>query len=371
MKKNECVILDIRSTYMTVCRGVQTFRGEIMVTARSEGGYAGYYNGKFLEPDNLSLAIGQLISNVQENSGKVHSIVVGVPSEFCVNIIDSVEMVYPKPIKIKPKNLYTLMEKAHQKKFSDKHDIISINEISYNLDSRSNISDPIGMTSNRINLLASFVLAENSFIELISKALYSLGISDIRFIPSALCEGIELISEDDRRDGCILVDFDDMSVSVSAILRSGLVALKTFMSGEYFVTNDISEVLRVPFSTASELKHKAVLSLEARPNDTYMAFIDGQAKVFPCGTVNNIISSRLDNIAEIVLGCIEKSDVEYSKDTKVFVTGNGICSIIGFDKVFERVFDKKINVVCPKSTYFAKPYFSSCISILDYALKNL
>ncbi len=370
MRKKGCVILDIRSSSISVVSGVLNFKNEVIVTGHSETNYAGFCNGQFLEPDALRDVIGMQISNIEQAVGKVRSIVVGVPSEFCACVIDQVERVYPKQIRVRKKHLYDLLGDANKKHFSDEHDIISINEISYNLEGSNGVIDPIGCTTSRISLFASFILAENSFIDLISKALYDIGINDIRFVPTPLAIGTSLIDESDRERGVVILDIDEYSVSVSAMLSYGLVALKTFMSGNGFVANDLSKVLNIPISSAKELQHKAVLSLKPRPKDTYSTFVEDSVQTFPCDKVNNIISSRIDSISDIALSCIASSDIEYTADTKVFITGS-LVGVIGAVEQFEKSFNKKLKLLVPSQAYFAKPYFSSALSILDYALKNL
>lgn len=371
MKKNDCAILDIRSTTMSVYRGVLSRKDELVVTGRSTCEYAGFCDGTFLDPDNLTNTIAHLISNVEITTPKIKAITVGVPSEFCATVVDQVDIVYPRPIKIKPKNIIALMDKANEKEYSDEHDIISINEISYSLDNNTSVWDPIGRTVQRLSLIASFVLAEKEFIRLISQCLYDIGINDIKFVPSALCEAMTLIDEDSRQKGAILIDIDDMTVSVSAILSNGLVALKTFMSGDSFISSDLSQVLKIPYSSAQELKNKVVLSLEPRGNDTYDIFVDDSIQSFPCDKVNNIVRSRIENIADIILNCIESFDVDFTEDTDVYMTGNGICNMIGGVEAVSKILGRKIKVVAPSQVFFAKTDYSSMLSILDYTLKNL
>lgn len=371
MKKNDCTILDIRSTQMSVFRGVLSKKGELVVTGRSSCEYAGFCDGTFLDKDAITSTIAHLISNIEITTPKVKSITVGVPSEFCATVIDQVDMVYPKPIKIKPKHIIALMDKANDKDYSSEHDIISINEISYSLDNNTSVWDPVGRSVQRLSLIASFVLAEKTFIDLISNSLYEIGINDIKFVPSALCEAMTLIDEETRQKGTILIDIDDVTVSVSAILSNGLVALKTFTSGDSFISNDLSQILKIPYASAQELKNKVVLSLEPKVNDSYEVYVDSTIQSYPCDKVNSIVRSRIENIADIVLNCIESFDVDFTDDTEVFITGGGICNMIGGVEAVNKILGRKVKVLMPKQVYFAKTDYSSMLSILDYSIKNL
>ena len=68
MSKNYVSVLDIGSSKLTVMIGEKGVNNTFNVRGAGEVNYAGFYEGVFLEPENLQSAIKEAISKAETNS---------------------------------------------------------------------------------------------------------------------------------------------------------------------------------------------------------------------------------------------------------------------------------------------------------------
>ena len=157
MAKKEVAILDFGSSKIIILVGLMGVNGTIKLIARGEADYAGFINGKFIEPQNLSSAILTAKNQAENVLGKkIKRLIVGMPTEFCVNKIEKLSMNLSNRTKIKQRNLDRLFLNAPIN--YDGYKIINKTPIYFLLDDNNKVFNPIGCYSSTISVLASFIL---------------------------------------------------------------------------------------------------------------------------------------------------------------------------------------------------------------------
>ena len=111
MSKNYVSVLDIGSSKLTVMIGEKGVNNTFNVRGAGEVNYAGFYEGAFLEPENLQSAIKEAISKAETNSClTVKKLYVSVPSEFSYVETHEANVNYGKRVKIKKENIYNFLD---------------------------------------------------------------------------------------------------------------------------------------------------------------------------------------------------------------------------------------------------------------------
>ena len=364
MAKKEVAILDFGSSKIIILVGLMGVNGTIKLIARGEADYAGFINGKFIEPQNLSSAILTAKNQAENVLGKkIKRLIVGMPTEFCVNKIEKLSMNLSNRTKIKQRNLDRLFLNAPIN--YDGYKIINKTPIYFLLDDNNKVFNPIGCYSSTISVLASFILINNDFYSYFDKVMCGIGVYDYELISSALSESLYLIEPENRQNGAILIDCGFITTSVNAVFGEGLTDLKSFSVGGGHITGDLMDVLEIPYDSAEQLKRKAILTLAATEDDYYETIVNNNIVRFKARLVNEIILARIDEIISGITKCINLFENKISDEVIVYVTGGGLNYFKGFGSYLEGSLDKTVKLVAPLPLQFNKPDLSSALSLIN------
>ena len=371
MQKKDVAILDFGSEKITVFVGHRDVNNTFAISGVGESEYAGFLNGEFLEPDKLKVAMGVAITNAEENAKcSIHQLYIGVPAEFCYCICKNASLNFQKLKNVTKNDIAELFMQANN--FSDvkSHMVINQSSIYYVLNDSVKAVNPIGMSAQKLSASLSFVLAENNFIELINSFMYDLEISSVEYISTELAQALFLLDEDERDAYAIMVDCGYITTSVSLIKGNGLLSLSSFSLGGGHITADLSECLKIPFSEAEALKRKIVLSIEPSEKDSYEVVVDSQPTPISSAVANDIVESRIEDIARGILKCISTWKYEYPDFIPIYITGGGLSYLKGAKDLLSKMIGKNIEVIAPATTQYNKPHLSSSLALLNSALSQ-
>lgn len=366
MIKDIVSVLDFGSSKITVLIGVKEVNNTFKLLASADSDYAGFANGEFVDPNNLTSAMAQAISEVEgQLHQKINNLYVGVPAEFCFTYDDLITKAFAKKTKITQKIIDNLFLEERPNNQYQSHSVINKSPLFYLINDDNKTNNPIGLIANKVQARTSYILVENKFRLLISGILESLGIKSFDFISNTLAESLYLIEESKRNEGTILVDCGYITTSVSQVLGDGLKDLKSFSLGGGFITSDISKVLEISFEDAEELKKQAIITLKPLGMDFYQ-LEDGRK--FGVKTVNEIIIARVEKIIETIKMCIDSFVIQLPNYIPIYITGGGLNYIEGISDYLRKEFDRPVELICPEALLYRKPDLSSSISLLNMAI---
>lgn len=369
MSHSQVAVLDFGSSKITVLVGIRSKANTLRIMAKGMSDYAGFMDGEFLEPSTLKDSIHAAINEAQEMLGKkIKRIYIGAPAEFCYNQTVPLDLFFTKKTRIKEKHISKMFMLHKDKIISNTHTIVNQSAIFYKLDDGIKTPDPINADTTSLHSYTSFVLADNEFINLVSQAITEIGITSFEFISGSLSESLYLLQPEQRVRGAILIDCGYITTSIMHILGEGLLDLKSFSLGGGHITSDLSELMKVPFVSAEQLKRKIVLSLQAKPKDYYEAVVDNRLSKFSAKTINDIALARIDMIGEGILASLSDFSNVILPSTKVYLTGGGIAYIKGIRDYLSKYINYDIDILAPQPLQYNKPDLSTEIALLEVAL---
>ncbi|MBQ0017039.1 MAG: hypothetical protein KBT30_00225 [Clostridiales bacterium] len=373
MKRDYACVLDFGSSKITAMIGERGVNNTFNIRGTGEVEYAGFYDGEFVEVENLYSAIESTISKAQTNSGvEISSIFVGVPAEFSYVETKSASLNFNKRTKIGSEEIYSFFDMATETAKVENNVIINRSPVHFMLDDNIKCMDPKGQVSSKLSGLISFVYAENKFVNLIDKILKNMNIENIIYVSSALSESIYILDPEVRDTGAILIDCGYITTSVAFVKGDGLVGLDSFSLGGGHITADLSEVLKTSFKDAEVLKRKVVLSLDASDDDFY-EITESSGTITPVSAklTNEIVGARMDMIASYISKSITSLKGDYSGYLPIYLTGGGICYLKGGKDYLSKSLGANIEVVVPQVPQLNRPHFSSVLGLLDLALNQV
>lgn len=371
MANNDVAVLDIGSSKLTVMIGENGVNKTFNVRGTGETEYAGYYEGAFLEPENLQSAIKDAITKAETNSCyTIKKLYVSVPSEFSYVECHESNVNYGKRIKIRKENICNFLETVSKEVDQTNCVIINKSAINFILDDNRKCMNPVGQFSTRLQGKISFVLADKNFIESMYKILELLNIEQVVFVSQVLSEAVYLIEPEIRDTGAILIDCGYISSFITSVKGDGLTSLNSFSVGGGHITTDLSEVLQISFKQAETLKKKIVLSLDATDSDYYEVNIDNNIQPVSAKLANEIVMARLDMIASLINKCLNQSKLEVGQYMPIYLTGGGLCYLKGATDYLSKAIAKNVEIIAPNVPQLNRPHFSSNLGLLDFALSD-
>ncbi len=341
MKNSVKYILDIGSSairLLAVCK----FNNAPRIFAEDEILYDGYMDGEFLSPDDLGESLSQLIDKMNVKMGKkISSIIVGVPSDFCVCVCKRISRKFPQAHKIKQDEIAEMFENnANFKMSEDTYSVINYSAMQYMINDFEKVDNPVGKRSSSLVMDASYVLAKKSFIDIMIEKLNELKISNIDFMSSALGQALVCETDKDSNKMIAIIDVGHITTSVAVKKGEGLALLNSFSMGGGHISSDIMQVLGVNFKNAEMIKRKVVLTVETERNTYYEACIKGNLIKAPINITNQVVKSRIEMLAKIIKEILDMDEV--FKDIDIYLTGDGISNFKGVKNILQDVTGHKI-----------------------------
>lgn len=362
-------VLDFGSSKVSVMIAESGINGTFNIRGTGEVEYAGFYNGNFVEPEKLYEAVANCILKAETNSGlKIEKLHIGVPADFTFVECKNSSLAFNKKVKISDEEIADLFSLASREVRHEGATIISRSPIYFVLDDSRKVIDPKGEVSTRLSGMVSFILAENRFIETLDGIIKNMGIKEVEYVSSSLAESIYLLDPQVRDSGAILIDVGYLTSFITYVKGDGIIAQNQFSVGGGHISADLCQVLQISFKEAENLKRKVVLSLAATDSDFYEVNVNGDITPVSAKLTNEIVSSRLDMIVELINKCLLK--MKGNNYLPIFVTGGGVCLLKGGKDYLSKGIGENIEVLSSKVPQLSKPTYSSVLGLLDLALKE-
>ncbi len=367
MSNKNVAVLDFGSSKITLIVGHKGVNNSFKIVASSEGDYAGFMAGEFLEPNLLSESVKQTFNNLYLHyPKKITQLYIGVPAEFCYNLEKDLLLNLNGRKKITEKHLLKLFCNGEDNVVSSSHTVINKSPMYYTIDG-SRTSNPVNCYASEIVARTSFVLVKNQFVHLMNAIMKDVGVDDFELLSGILAQGIFLLPQVERDSGAILVDCGYITTSVAHFVGDGITDLKSFSMGGGFITSDISEVLGLSFGIAEQVKRKLILTLKPTGLDYYEVYDENEMVKVGAKDANNVALARLDEIIENIQKCIEGFSNETSEFATIYLTGGGISYLKGIKYYLGTALNRKVVIAKPSLQYDA-PDLSSVISLLNASI---
>ena len=246
--------------------------------------------------------------------------------------------------------------------------MINQSAIYFSLDNASRLIDPVGLHSSKLKGLVSYVLAENNFLDFVGDAINEIGVRKVYFLSSPLAEVLYLFDPAVRDRYVLLVDCGYITTNVMLSRGDGLLFMNSFSLGGGYVTADISECMKIPFTTAESLKRKLDLSWNPKQGDTYDIRVNDYINSIDAIMSNSVSEDRISMIADYIQKCIDRCDFDFPEYIPVHLTGGGLNFIKGASNVLSKRLGRKVELIAPTLPHTNRPDYSSEIGVLDLAL---
>lgn len=368
----EVAILDIGSSKITAVVGRRGANGSIIVSGIGECEYAGFSDGEWYAPGELSYAVGRAISIAETNSRiKIKDIFVGVPGDFTTCVCKELNANFSKKHRINEADVDALHSQGDTFGSDEVYTLINSQPLYYTLDDEVRLLEPIGRVSTRLGGCISYILAEKTFIETISSILEERGITEYDFVSALLAQALFLFDDAQRDRYSILIDIGHITSSVAIIRGDGILHQSSFALGGGYITGDLAMYLEIGYTEAEALRDKVNLALTPTEDETYEIVGRDGPMTFNATYVNEIVKNSIAKIAYNIMLALDACQYDFPSDLDYSLTGGGLSYLVGGREYLSECLDKKIVIAGARLPQMRHPEKSSYFGLLDMVLGSL
>ncbi len=376
--RNEVVaILDIRSGSITFALGSKGVNETFSIIDSHSEEYEGYLSDGFLDEDSFRFAVQKSVETVRQNyGGRLDRVFVGVPSPFVYIFTKGHTISFPSKRKLTKQDVDALFDSGLNELMQGGR-CIHRSAMYFSLgDNRKYFStdELYGTASTLLKGGLCYYFISEQLYERFYEILSEEGFSDIRFIPSGLAQTGYLLPPLKREGYAFLLDIGFLTTSLSVAYGNGVLHEKSFDCGVGAVRVALMRELGVDYETAEEILLEANISGGSVREDVVWTS-ERLDQSFSVQRINDTIKRNLDFLCEWVDNFFRQYYTEQESRAfsafPIHVTGEGLTAIRGASEHLARRLNRLTEVVYPDLPYFDKPLYSSKISLLDAATKEV
>ena len=347
---------------------------EILATAQNIS--EGIHNGVIVNLTKASNAIRLCISSAEKKVGillKKINVVVEQPEFLCTKFSKHKKI---DGSKIDKDDIEFLLKEA-KKEVSvndNTQSIIHIFNHNYIVDGKTFLEEPINVYADFLSHEMTFISMPKNNLKNINQAFIDCDIEIERIISSTYALAVQLLEDDDLKEGSILINIGFEKTSLGLFKNFALVHSITIPIGANHIIKDISKVCSLSVEESNIIAKKIDFSFEDNnglfdQNDYLKSiyFNNSNFRKISKNLIINIIQSRLNEILEIIKKQINTTKLPSSLGINLFMLDKQF-TFYNLENYFSNFFSsnvKKLNNTNKKNNKEdVKDEFEACLGAL-------
>jgi cell division protein FtsA len=246
----------------------------------------------------------------------------------------------------------------------------------YVVDGQDNVTDPLGMYGQRLDVEAHIITVASSAIANVSKVVEAAGVQVDELVLEPLASAEAVLTLEEKRQGVILADIGGGCTDVAVFLEGSIHHTATLPIGGNHITRDLVIGMRCPYHSAEEAKAYFGHALPSAVSEDQLVEIETfgaeRQRTFPRRRVCEIIQARCEEIFELILTEVRRSTEVNLISAGLVLTG-GTSRLPGIDLLAEQVTNLPARVGVPGHIFglvdeLHDPAFATGVGLLQWAV---
>ncbi len=290
----------------------------------------GFRRGVLVDVDEASTTLRALVLDLQKISKKAaQNVFVNVNSEQVkAKVSKGVAAVSRADKEIQQEDIERVTQASRAVKLMSNSIVLHNIVKEYFVDDVGDITDPLGMTGNRLEvstmIVEGFMPQINPLLKMLERV--GFGVGGLIFNPLAASRAV--LSKKQKELGVLMIDFGAGTTSIAMYEEGKVLHVKSVPLGSAYVTNDIAIGLKVPIEVAEKLKMSygsAIANDIGRKETVRLSEIDAKLEgEIPRHFLAEIIEVRLAEILDCVNNELKVIGRDVQLPAGVVVTGGGV-----------------------------------------------
>lgn len=332
--------------------------------------YDGYSDGHWNASDEeVEQAIMKSVREAELSSGReIKEIYVGVPGDFIHLEQNEVVLDLESERRITPEDVDDVMNLALDYKNQREGVIIHRSPAWFTVDDRRTM-EPAGLKGQVICCMASFVVADPTFLEDMQARMEQQDIHISGYLSPALGEALLLVPPEERDKVAVLVDVGYLTTEVLFIQGDALIRYKVLPMGGGHLAADLAMELGITMDMAEELKRKYTFGIGQ--DQLSVKDPEGQTVSFHRENVLAVIEPRVAELSDMVHDAIEEDASLLSPRSTFYITGGGLILMRGGRETISSVVERTFRAPTPPAVKLNSPAYSSAIGLLELVYESV
>ncbi|MCC6952900.1 MAG: cell division protein FtsA [Deltaproteobacteria bacterium] len=257
-------------------------------------------------------------------------------------------------------------------------EILHILPQEYIVDEQDGIREPIGMSGVRLEAKVHIVTGAVASAQNIVKSANRVGLSVSDIVLESIASAEAVLSPEEKELGVALVDIGGGTTDITLFHAGAVKHTAVLPLGGNHLTNDISNGLRTPASSAEEIKRRygsALRSLVHSSETVEVPSTGGrEARVMSRQLLAEIVEARMEEIYTLVHREIVRSGFDEFLTAGVVLTG-GTVQLEGAAELGEQIFQMPVRVGVPTHIgglvdIVSSPAYSTGVGLVLYGARD-
>lgn len=310
--------------------------GEVVGDARSGGvkilgvgteRSTGIRRGAVRDVEETTRAIVKALKDAQLMAGvEVGTLYVGVAGEHVAER-SSHGVVSVTGNEIRTADVARVNDVASNISFGRDHELLHAIPQDYLVDHQAGITDPIGMSGQRLEAEVYLVTVLSSALTNLRRCVERAGYQVGEFVLEPLAASLAVLTPDERDLGCALVELGGGSTSISVFQGGRIRHTASLMFAGGHVTNDIVHGLQVTQQDAERLKERYGAAYEPLVPESdliELPAVPGQRpRTAQRKVLAHIMHMRLQEVLELAADELQRTGFQHHLPAGVVLTGGG------------------------------------------------
>ncbi len=348
--KNICA-LDLGTTKFCIAHLIQPsdMGGKLDILTSSIPA-EGMHRGMLADKEKAIKCLSKLIDNFEKNTLlDVHHAIVGVAgSHLKGHTVTASRPLVKKVVTLK--DLHDLTKQVEVDHNSHKREILHIIPISYTVDSRKKLDNPLGLYGDQVGGEFFVIDAEKSYLRDIVDICNKSGLHVVKLFSEPLASSSVTLSDELKAVGCTVLDIGGGTSDGLIYVNGQPIHLYTVNIAGKMMTSDLSIGLGISMRDAENLKLHLASDLEYFPADFQDIF--GKIKSITRSDALKILGPRIYELA-LLVGKEISPFKNYLKGG-IVLTG-GAANITGIIEIFTNFLGLPVTRIDPELKLFTEP----------------
>jgi cell division protein FtsA len=294
--------------------------------------------------EEVSNRVLRIVRSLEENSSisprKIKGVYVGMGGRSLSASSREVQRQLPDELEITERIITQIKDEARSANMSDK-DVVDVLPRSFTIDNQP-ATNPVGIFGQQINANLNLLTCKPQIRRNLNRVIcerLQLGINGYIVRPIAVADLV--LSDDEKRLGCMLVDFGAETTTVSIYKDGALHYLETIPLGSRNITRDITSINHLE-EKAEELK-KAVGCANPQEQGGKKNAVDGIDVI----EINNYVQARAGEIVANIIEQIKYADYKPTDLPAGIIVVGGGAKLKGFNSLLEAQSSLKVRSGAP------------------------
>ncbi len=336
--------------------------------------YDGFLEGEWNNAVLLNEAIGKSISEAENQSKrKIREVNVGVPGEFTrVYAVETTVTIQGADPHVTARHVEKIFANADKQLSPVRGVVVHRSPAWFMVDGGKKTLEPVGLKGTELKALVSFVVADAFFLDDVMARLRDMNITVSGFFSSSTGEAMLYLLEEDRDRTAILIDVGYLCTDVMAVEGDAVIFQKTLPVGGGHIAADVAEGLSIPLASAEQIKREYVYGISTITQSYQVSSGEGvKSETFTQEQVAEVLEPRVDEIAEMIKGCIEDSGVKLGSWSTIYLTGGGLSLNRGGRDYLAGKLDRPVRETIKRTIKLSSPIYASAMGLMDLIIDTV